>query len=114
MIRLQPNGREVLAGGTTIALPFTISEAWWDSNRGNVVALMAFHENTSTKRFENLVAYNVAGQMVWQAELPAGSGADAYTAAEVREDTISAFSFSGYRCTLDSVSGRIVSTLFAK
>jgi hypothetical protein len=60
MIRLQPNGREVLAGETTIALPFTISEAWWDSNRGIVVALMAFHENTSTKRFENLVAYNVA------------------------------------------------------
>jgi hypothetical protein len=75
---------------------------------------MAFHENKATKRFSNLVAYDTAGQMVWEAELPEGSSADSYTEADVRDDEISAFSFSGYRCMIDLRNGRIVRKLFAK
>ncbi|HZS48920.1 MAG TPA: hypothetical protein VFC63_27860 [Blastocatellia bacterium] len=100
--------------GTEIVCPFRVTRAWWNEAHQQIIVLMEFYENKDVKRFSNLVAYTILNEVIWKAELPKGSGADCYTDADLINDTLSAFSFSGYRCLINIGDGTLISTSFAK
>ncbi len=106
--------KKVSYGGVSIICAYSVSKAWWDASRKWFIVLMEFFEKKSAKRFHNLVAYDFDNNLIWEAELPTDSDADCYTDAEVEDDTLSAFSFSGYRCMIDVETGRILSSSFTK
>jgi hypothetical protein len=111
------SGKTVSNHGVSIICEHDAAKAWLDSHRNQFVVLMSFFANKTKKRFANLVAYGFNNQVIWTAALPPGSGADCYTDAELladRDDEISAYSFSGYRCVIDLSNGRIRNCCFTK
>ena len=108
------NGKSVTASGITINCPYNVSKAWFEPIGQFFIVLMEFSENKSEKRFHNLVAYDSQNRIKWVAELPAGSGADCYTDADVMSNQVSAFTFSGYRCFIAISNGKLVNCEFTK
>jgi hypothetical protein len=62
--------------------------------------------------FDNLFALTSRGEKAWVAELPE-SGTDSYVTISSREPLV-ANSWSGFQCTLDPASGRILRKVFTK
>jgi len=63
--------------------------------------------------FNNLFAVAARGERVWVAELPE-SGTDEYVGIPSRDHPLVASSWSGFRCTLDMATGRILRKVFTK
>ena len=104
------NGKEILINGNSIKFPFNIEKAWEYPVQAFIIVLMRFYENRDTKRFHNLIACDSGGGVIWEADLPPGTGADCYTDASLKGETVSAFSLSCYRCDIDVKTGRLVDT----
>ena len=64
--------------------------------------------------FGNLVRCRCDGSVVWRAELPETSTLDAYVAVQLGNEGLTANTWSGWLVTLDSNTGRILSTRFTK
>jgi hypothetical protein len=63
---------------------------------------------------ENLVLFDLAGNILWKAQLPSKSGPDCYTQVILDGDNIRAYAWSGYSILLDRETGKILATKFAK
>ena len=114
MTSAKHEGRLVKADGLVIECPFTASKAWWDASRRRFIVLMDYYANRAAKRFANIEAYDGTGTCLWTAALPEGSGPDAYTEAEITSAGITAYSFSGNRCLIDSETGQLLRQQFVK
>lgn len=102
--------------GHSIELPYVVTSAWSREETNCLIVLMDPSENISSPRFHNLIAYDLQKPptLKYEAELPTMSGPDCYTQATVRQDVISAFSFSCFRCIIDMETGKIVKKTFTK
>lgn len=64
--------------------------------------------------FQNLVAVDVNGCILWKAELPDSTGGDVYLDVNFQGDLLVAHSWSGFKVVIDPESGRILSKEFTK
>lgn len=105
-----------ISNNVTLTTPFDIKNVWSVDKVNYIIVLMDPNANLSVARFENIIAYDKdsPSDIKWSVELPTSSGPDCYTEAEVIEGTMSAFSFSCFRCVIDLETGRIISKSFSK
>lgn len=64
--------------------------------------------------FENLICVDCDGQLVWRAQLPSASSAEAYVSFEMEGTELFASTWSSHRVTLDPMTGRIRDSKFTK
>ena len=79
-----------------------------------IIVLMDPNENRAAARFQNLVAYDAQGTLLWKVSLPTTSGPDCFTEFDVSKDQLTAFSFSCYRCEVDLKDGSLITKAFVK
>lgn len=73
------------------------------------------HERGYDERIDNLLYVDAAGVERWRAQLPDGTGPDAFVDVLVfNGGAISAWTWSCYRLTLDARTGITISMEFAK
>ena len=106
------HGTRIRIDGHEIEAPFAVIQAVWDQTHGIVLALMDYNANLSTKKFHNLVAFDLSGRKVWEAELPTSGQADCYTDLSLGSDGLRAFAFSCFSCHIDLLSGKILDKMF--
>lgn len=104
----------VQGGSRPIHCLTKVGKAWWDADRDMYIVLLDYNAGPGIKQFRNLLAYNVDNTVRWEAELPQTSYVDRYTDAEIIHGELSAYAFSGFSCTIDLDTGRIVERLFVK
>jgi hypothetical protein len=63
--------------------------------------------------YRNLLRVSSDGLVVWQADLPSSEN-DCYVAVQLRDDILSANTFSCFAVRLDLVTGRILTKTFTK
>jgi hypothetical protein len=86
------------------------------------------YEDGPTRDFQNIVCINQKGENLWVAELPT-SGSDSYASLflssefttedfkvdlKLKDNSLIAFSFSGFLVEIDSKSGAIIQTILVK
>lgn len=89
--------------------------AWAGSVPGSDYGIVLYENYRPEKTygsFDNLVRVRPFGSIVWRAQLPATG--DVYTAAEISQGALSAFSCGCYRVRVDFDTGRITEKAFTK
>lgn len=79
-----------------------------------ILVLLEQQWTNPTKSFQSLLLASFSGEVLWYAELPNAGGADSYVDVRMYGTEISAYSFSGYICTIDRNTGKIVARKFVK
>jgi hypothetical protein len=90
--------------------------AWAESVPGSddgIVLYEYYRPERTYGCFDNLVRVRPFGSVLWRAELPSNE-TDSYTAAEISEGALSAYSWSCYRVRIDLETGRITERVFSK
>jgi len=64
--------------------------------------------------FQNLIAIDNSGHILWKAELPDPLTGDMYVDISLQNNRLIAYSWSGYRVEIDLTSGQIISRKFTK
>jgi hypothetical protein len=64
-------------------------------------------------QYKNLLAFNMKGEKLWEAELPTSKTSDVYWRIK-RKSPLVVSSFSSYECIIDENTGKIVSSEFYK
>lgn len=82
--------------------------------RCGIVVLLDPGGGDPRRSFHNLLLLDWALTVVWRAELPNSTGANAYVNVKVSDDIIQAWTWDGWRCTIDETNGRIKSCEFVK
>ena len=91
---------------------FTVSEAC-ATEAGRIVVLGKTPEKAYLS-CQNLLMLDRTGKIIWRAQLPQPSSADAYVSFTYEDGRILANSWSGYRVLIDPNNGRIGSAEFTK
>lgn len=108
------DGDIVRIQGRAVRMEFMVRDAFWACDRAVVLLdpsaylddpTYGAQRRRSRDPIHNLRAYAPSGQMLWQAEQPEFE--DHYYRIESR-DPLVALSFSGHRCDLDLMSGKIL------
>jgi hypothetical protein len=66
------------------------------------------------RAFANLVRVSPSGAITWRAELPPGTGDDAFVNVRWENNELMANTWSGHRVRIDPDSGRIMGSAFTK
>ncbi len=83
-----------------------------DTNTG--IILLYRSQVSKSRSFQNLIAVDCHGNVVWRAELPDSSGVDTYVSASLIDDCLIANSWSCFRVTIDKRTGLILSRISTK
>jgi hypothetical protein len=105
------SGRGLRIDSLQVELEHPIAEAFALDN----LVVVRFPYDASPRgygAFDNLLTLNSRGERAWVAELPT-NGTDSYVAISSREPLV-ANSWSGFQCTLDPESGKILRKVFTK
>lgn len=65
------------------------------------------NDNKSVKQFHNLWAVNSETEILWRADFPV-SLPDSYLNIYIKDDKLHAYSFTGYDCIIDLLTGKVV------
>ena len=82
-------------------------------NTDNMIVLLEF-SHYPRRSFSNLIRMRPDGSIIWHAELPQAAANDAYVDIELREGSLLAWSWSGYRTVISPDSGIIVQKTITK
>jgi hypothetical protein len=66
------------------------------------------------RAFANLLRVSSSGAITWRAELPPGTGDDAFVNVRWEDKELMANTWSGHRVRIDPDSGRILGSAFTK
>lgn len=83
-----------------------------DSNQ--CIILLDRSQESRPRSFQNLIAINCCGDVVWRAELPDISGTDAYVSFSLQNGSLFANSWSCFRVTIDLETGAILAREWTK
>jgi hypothetical protein len=97
---------------TTVILPYEIHEVF-ESHQVVVVLLNPDANLGIDGQYKNLIAYNLSGVKLWEADLPTTKKSDVYWKIASKTPLI-AYSFSSYACEIDIATGRILKKVFYK
>lgn len=103
-----------LGSYVTLQLQYPVTKAWLQAQYSRIIVLMDYTAQRGMLQFRNLVAYSTKGDLLWEAELPTGTGAEAYVDAELDHQGLHAFSFSCFRCLIDPSNGKIIRKSFSR
>jgi hypothetical protein len=84
-----------------------------DLNGLKIILLDDSHIPPTEEGCKNLLAIDKLNNIVWIAELPAGSLFASYWTIEIKNNGLSALSGS-FRCTIDTETGKIINQQFVK
>ena len=90
-----------------------VSKAISAPNTNDIIVLLEYSHNPKHS-FNNLIRIGPDGSIIWYAELPKTAANDAYVEMELRENSLLAWSWSGYKAVIDLNSGNIVQKAFTK
>ena len=65
------------------------------------------------RQFQNMVAFDLAGQKIWTAEHPTNTTNDCYINF-VKTKPLTVWNFACYLCEIDPATGRIIKAQFTK
>lgn len=97
---------------TTVVFPYEIYEVF-ESHQAVIVFLNPDANLGTEEQYKNLIAYNLNGVKLWEAELPTTKKSDVYWKIASKTPLI-AYSFSSYACEIDIATGRILKKVFYK
>jgi hypothetical protein len=91
---------------------YTVVSVTETPEKVDCIVLLEYWANGN--RFKNLLRIDPNGSIIWEAELPSGTGVDAYVKAEWRSAQLTAWSWSGFMVTIDHEKGSILNKKFVK
>ena len=85
-------------------------------NRSDRLCLLAYDTVGAPRCYRNLTLRSAHGEVIWTAELPKTDSElfDAYVSMELGSEGVVAYTWSGFRTTIDLHSGKILSAVFTK
>ncbi len=102
----------VTIAGVTITLEYMVLVAF--ELMGKVIVLFDPDEYIPKfGQFNNLIAIDIDGNKLWEAELPTTETGDCYFKIS-SQNPIKAISFKSYNCEIDADTGKIISKAFTK
>lgn len=115
MTSITYSGPVVSVDGTNIRVPYDVLDAF--AHKNTVMILMnpdEFVKKTKgRKNLKNLVAYDVSGKWLWDAEFPDDSRANYYWNISSKVPLV-VYSFSSNECEIDLNTGKILKVDFYK
>lgn len=82
-------------------------------NTDDVIVLLEFSHHPR-RSFSNLIRMRPDGSITWHAELPKAAANDAYVDIELRDGSLVAWSWSGYKAIIAPDSGSIIQKTVTK
>ena len=112
MIKVTYSGSIVQVGGVEISLPYDVLDAY--ENKGVVVVLIDPDSYIGKEKgLRNIVAYDVSGKKLWDANFPQRDKPDYYWKISNRTPLV-VKSFSSYECEIDLITGKVLKANFYK
>jgi hypothetical protein len=112
MTNINYSKKTVTIDGVTVALEYAVLVAF--ELMGNVIVLFDPDELIpKSGRFHNLIALDMNGSKLWEAELPTTSTGDCYIEISSKKP-LQAISFKSYVSEIDIGTGMIISKNFTK
>ena len=112
MISVKFEGSLLIIDQKTVSMPNEIREAFALGDKV-IVLLDPDADLGRSGQYRNLLAFDSAGTVIWQAELPTERDSDVFTRIVSRAPLV-ADSFSSFECEIDPENGRLASTRFFK
>jgi hypothetical protein len=105
------SGTRISVGDRPWTVPFPVADARRIGDR--IVVIYDYRSGPQHSAFHNVEAFDDAGRKLWTAENPGTGAADAYVEI-MSEDPLIIWNFTGFRCTIDPGTGKLLESQFAK
>jgi hypothetical protein len=105
------SGNRVTVGDQSWTVPHPVRDARRIADR--IVVIYDYMSGPKHEAFHNVEAFDDAGQKLWTAENPGAGAADAYVEF-TSEDPLIIGNFTGFQCTIDPRTGKLLHAEFTK
>lgn len=104
-------GKQLQLDETVLDLKHPILDVRQFSDR--IVVIFDYMDFPKWRQARNLRAFNLQGKELWIAEHPTNETADCYVNF-MKDDPLTVGNFAGYRCIIDTSTGKLLESVFTK
>jgi hypothetical protein len=106
MISFRMSQKSLEVNGKEVKFDFPISHIVFVDNIFYIL-FDPLSDNKISGQFHNLCGINIAGDIIWKAELP-NTQPDCFLNIYLKDNKLHAYSFSAYDCIIDPVTGKVI------